>query len=131
MSEQFAQPVVGRTIRVTTRFPESYYWATNKWRDNSYEGVVARPDRSVPEGSFKLLTPQDPAMPDRRITLRYVVAMEYADGSPVVQREVKDQVQVWQVSGSKGNVYTVTEDQGQRRCTCPGFTFRGACKHVR
>jgi hypothetical protein len=30
------------------------------------------------------------------------------------------------VIGSSGQVYTVTEDS----CTCPGFTYRGSCKHL-
>ena len=30
------------------------------------------------------------------------------------------------VIGSGGQVYTVTEDS----CTCPGFTYRGTCKHM-
>ena len=30
------------------------------------------------------------------------------------------------VIGSSGQVYTVTEDS----CTCPGFTYRGSCKHM-
>jgi hypothetical protein len=30
------------------------------------------------------------------------------------------------VIGSSGQVYTLTEDS----CSCPGFTYRGTCKHL-
>lgn len=33
------------------------------------------------------------------------------------------------VKGSKGNEYIVTVGP-KPHCTCPGFTFRGTCKHV-
>jgi hypothetical protein len=36
----------------------------------------------------------------------------------------------WKVAGSKGAEYTVTELDGQVTCSCPGFKFRGACRHV-
>jgi hypothetical protein len=36
----------------------------------------------------------------------------------------------WTVAGSKGAEYTVTELDGQVSCSCPGFRFRGACRHV-
>jgi len=32
------------------------------------------------------------------------------------------------VQGSKGQTYRVNDAGGT--CTCPGFTFRGACKHL-
>jgi len=31
------------------------------------------------------------------------------------------------VKGSKGNTYTIEDG----KCSCPGFTFRGNCKHVK
>ena len=38
---------------------------------------------------------------------------------------------VWQVQGSKGDVYQVTEVNGNLSCTCSGFRFRGDCRHVK
>ena len=35
---------------------------------------------------------------------------------------------VKQVQGSKGQTYFVNTEE--RTCTCPGYKFRGACKHI-
>ena len=32
------------------------------------------------------------------------------------------------IQGSNGKTYTVNRDENT--CTCPGFTFRGSCKHL-
>jgi hypothetical protein len=42
--------------------------------------------------------------------------------------KVKQQSNLITVKGSNGNVYTV--DPESKSCNCPGYTFRGACKHV-
>lgn len=47
--------------------------------------------------------------------------------------EEKPQPNTWTVEGSKGKTYTVSREPGggmNYACTCPGFTFRGSCKHV-
>jgi hypothetical protein len=38
--------------------------------------------------------------------------------------------QTWTVAGSRGDSYTVAENNGEWSCTCAGFKFRGECKHV-
>lgn len=34
------------------------------------------------------------------------------------------------VTGSRGDQYTVTEENGQWHCSCAGFKFRGQCRHI-
>ena len=43
-------------------------------------------------------------------------------------KQPKKESNVITITGSKGQTYLVDRDQAT--CTCPGFTFRGACKHV-
>jgi hypothetical protein len=42
--------------------------------------------------------------------------------------KVKAQSNLIKVKGSNGNEYTI--DPEAKTCNCPGFTFRGACKHL-
>lgn len=42
--------------------------------------------------------------------------------------ETEKDPSVVEVAGSKGAVYYV--NTVEKTCTCPGFTFRGTCKHI-
>jgi len=42
----------------------------------------------------------------------------------------KPRGETWEVQGSRGNTYTVSLLDGRWACTCPGATFRGACRHI-
>ena len=42
--------------------------------------------------------------------------------------KVKTKSNLIKVKGSKGNEYTIDTDA--QTCNCPGFTFRGSCKHL-
>ena len=43
-------------------------------------------------------------------------------------KAIKEKSTVVKVSGSKGAVYSI--DTEAKTCSCPGYTFRGTCKHL-
>lgn len=42
---------------------------------------------------------------------------------------VAQESNIKEIEGSKGTVYYVNTDD--KTCTCPGYTYRGVCKHVK
>ena len=48
----------------------------------------------------------------------------------VVESIVEVNTALVRVQGSKPNTW-YTVDTEQNTCTCPGYTFRGACKHIK
>ena len=53
---------------------------------------------------------------------------EKLDPNPFADLGKKKEPVVIEVQGSKGKSYFVNPEE--QTCTCPGFTFRGRCKHV-
>lgn len=53
---------------------------------------------------------------------------KFEKGNVKLFNKAKEDTNVRTVTGSKGQIYTVNDSEGT--CTCPGFTYRGACKHV-
>lgn len=89
---------------------------------NLYEGDEVRV-KWVKDSQLALSTDQKD-FPFRVIERKYIVEI---DGLPYAYDVAPKEEQVRFVEGSKGKVYEVT---GNYKCTCPGFTFRGTCKHL-
>ena len=53
---------------------------------------------------------------------------KFVEVTPSPFQSAKPLAHIKTVVGSKGNTYSV--DLEANTCTCPGFTFRGTCKHV-
>jgi hypothetical protein len=43
-------------------------------------------------------------------------------------KKIKQKDTIIKVAGSKGAIYSI--DTEEKTCTCPGYSFRGACKHL-
>ena len=54
---------------------------------------------------------------------------KFAPVKPNPFKAVKEKSTIIKVSGSKGNIYSI--DIVDKTCNCPGYTFRGTCKHIK
>lgn len=61
-----------------------------------------------------------------RVRLLPLAWIDTIDGKPITAPQTE-----WQVSGSKGNTYTVKWAGNKYTCTCKGFMYRKHCKHVK
>lgn len=121
----------GSTVTIRVRNPvwsmrKAYASYVHIPEFNTYTGTVIRKHKAIKEGQIGLTT--DERLFDMRvIDIDRIVGM--AEEAPRASTTALPRV--WEVTGSKGDVYTVTESHGVRSCTCPGFAHRGNCKHTK
>lgn len=117
----------GSTITVTVENP-LYVWRSryaSYCRPSQYETFEGMVVGNPPVGKL-LLTTKNIHYPIREISLSAIIKV---GAKSVNYREVPDQ-KTFQVAGSKGNTYIVTQNDMHYSCTCPGFQFRKQCKHI-
>lgn len=80
-----------------------------------------------PQSASEIKVFRNPIRIDTRGRKFVINPEQFVTGVPAPEPEGR----VWEVQGSKGDVYKVTELGGEYSCTCSGFRFRGDCKHVK
>lgn len=124
------KPEVGAVVEVTTAFPNINYFTRKEHpRDYStFKGKVLPSNYWDAPNTFKVTT-GDPSWPVAVIPLPRVTDLKVLEGK--LSKKILDEVKTLVVQGSKGKSYTVTKTGNKYSCTCPGFTFRRACKHLK
>jgi hypothetical protein len=122
-------PKVGSTVKITTRYAETYLFSKNKWRDSVTVGQIVSNQKWVPVGSFSVTTGMK-EFPIAVIAIRNLVKIEHA-GKTLSAKIKKTAAKTWKVKSSRGNeIYTVINNSGAWSCTCVGFQYHRKCKHI-
>lgn len=118
------KPSVGAVINLTTRHKTNVQFL-GPTVDYRYENAT------VVENA-KWVSPLEFTIMDgkvrRIIHTSVVVDLDVVSGT---SSDVQTETKTIKVSGSKGEVYEVTLEDGRATCTCPAFTFRKTCKHLK
>lgn len=116
----------GDHVTLTVRnplWPRRAAYARGQPEFYSFAGTVTNAPRWAAADHIALATGET-TFPVRLIPMEDVVGME---GTAI---KAVNKPTVWQVDGSKGSKYTVTQEGNRFSCTCAGFGFRKQCRHV-
>lgn len=116
-------PSVGSRVKVTTKYANAYIHSSDKYQYFHYIGEVIRPDVWLKSNEFNLKT-GNKNYPVSTISLNNVESIELISSATTTVRRFKI------TSKTSGKEYTVLVDNNEYQCSCPGWQFRGKCKHT-
>lgn len=109
-----------------------WFAETTKWPDGLANGVYLLDDSK--SKMYAYLSPNATEPKHFKNAIRIDTRGRTFKVNPVQYKvEVAEEVpegKTYEVKGSKGDVYKVTEHNGNYACTCSGFKFRGQCRHI-
>ena len=126
---QFTKPAVGSKVSVTVCSKDDYLYATSPFKDMVLEGIVL-PNHKLAQPDAFTLRVKCANVPVREIRMKNVVGLQYADGSTATTQTVESNIKTLVIKGSKGEDYVVTKEGSKVSCTCVGFQYRKACRHL-
>ena len=94
----------------------------------TFTGTVAPTERWQDAKRTLNLTTGIKSFPVRSIDMARVVSINGVKSKSV--KAAVSKTRTWIVAGSRGQNYIVTEENGRRSCTCPGYHYRSNCKHI-
>jgi len=91
-----------------------------------FEGEIVATPKWVDYPAIALST-GNKKFPFRIIAQEQIISI---NNSPFVAEKIQPTKKEILVTGSKGDIYTVTVDGNYKTCTCHAFQFRRNCKHI-
>jgi hypothetical protein len=110
-----------------------WFAETTDWKDSVPNGIYLLNDSKSKMYAFKakgteaIKVFKNPIRIDTRGRKFAINAVQFKTGV----KEEEPEGKVYEVKGSKGDIYKVTDVNGNYSCTCSGFKFRGECKHIK
>jgi hypothetical protein len=129
-------PAYNSMVRVTIREDTSWQFFKPPFVDHVVEGKLVRSAEWDPEGTIRVFTGKQDH-PNAVIAIKHIVSLLDETGKAFnlagkLARPAED-IQTWDVAGSKGNTYTVSRKGDVWRCECVGFQMRRPqfCRHIK
>ena len=129
----YAIPEIGTEVEVCMKNPLMLTARYSGMPDsNWYRGRILKNQNWMGPDMFCLST-DNKESPVRILDQDRILDLRLVDGGEVEHVELKEKpkFQMWQVDGSKNNVYNVTLDNGKWSCDCVAGRFNRPCKHVK
>jgi hypothetical protein len=110
-----------------------WFAETTNWEDSTPNGIYLLDDGKTkmyafrPFGTGEIKVFKNPIRIDLRGRKFVINSVQFK----TELKEPKPEGRVIEVRGSKGDIYKVTDVNGNLSCTCSGFRFRGECKHIK
>ena len=110
-----------------------WFAETTDWKDTVPNGIYLLDDGKSkmyafrPRGTDEIKVFRNPIRIDVRGRKFVINPVQFE----TKLKEPEPEGRVIEVKGSKGDVYKVTDVNGNFSCTCSGFRFRGECKHIK
>jgi hypothetical protein len=130
MDDEIIVPPFGTRVEVLSRY--SLAWM-NQYRRPTV-GVVSPSNSWDRPGTFRLTRVENPNhMGEATITRSYVQYIKVLDNHADTTEAplVADSAHVFEIKGSKGDIYQVTLDGPKSSCTCQAGKSGRLCKHVK